>query len=405
MNHYTPMQWVKISLANYYGKDKISFDDRIAFIDEAIKNNKLKDMCKDADEPNMFLSGVRAYEDIMQGKPVGYKIGLDATSSGPQVVGIQTGDESCCKLCNVIPTGERNDLYTIFYNKMIELDPKLPKNISRLSVKQGIMTSLYGSKSIPKKTFGEKYVPLFEHVFEMLMPNAFNLTNYLLEHWDSKATEYSWVMPDNFHVNFKVEKLVAQEFNFRDSRMIAQFKINCPTEKGRSLGANTAHSMDSLIAREGVRRCNILPLLKPRIERVLDGKESVSFIGDLESCKLLPELIKNYEDTGFFSTRILECINPLTLDMFDETLVKKCREVLDTIEYNPYKILCVHDCFFTHPNNVEYMRKSITLAYAELAKSTVLDHILESIIPNNTFVCNKISDLDKLIMESDYIIC
>lgn len=404
MQHFTPYEWVLIALANSYGNDKVSYQERIDFIKEAIANNKLEEMYSSADEPNMFLAGLVALDDIDAGRPTGFKVGLDATSSGPQFIGIQTGDESCCKLCNVIPTGKRMDLYTEVYNEMRNRAPDMPSDISRSSVKKGVMTSIYGSTAMPKKVFGETYLPLFQQVIGDMMPNVNLFTQIMLNKWDKTADSYSWVMPDLFHVQFDVESVERVSFVFRGHAMETSYRKKAPIEAGRCLGANIAHSLDSLTAREAVRRCNILPKIKTRVERVLDGEDVAPIADDLEAMKLLPQLIEQYRLTNYFSTRIVECINPFTIDTLDSDIAAKAREVLNSIEVNNYNIICIHDCFFTHPNNVEYMRKSVTSAYAELARSNVLDLIM-SIIIKEEVIIPKIPNLDAMIMDSDYIIC
>lgn len=404
MQHFTPMQWVLISMANSYGYDKVTYNERLEFIKKAIHDNKLQELWENASEPNMFLASVYAYEDMMAGRPVRTKIGLDATCSGPQILGICTGDESCCKLCNVIDEGKRVDMYSVVYGRMREICPEMPSNIKRDNVKKAIMTFLYGSTERPRKEFGEEYLPVFLRAMKELLPKCVALNEMFVERWDKYASSYSWIMPDNFHVHFDVESMEEVPFIFNGQTMFARYYKKKPSNSGRCLGPNATHSIDSLIAREMVRRCNILPNIKLRIEHVLNTGTGDTTINDLQSVSTLTDLINDYNNTGFFSTRILECINPMTVDMLDSKLINKSKEVLETIESNPYKILCIHDCFFTHPNNIEYLRKSAVNVYAELARSHLMDYILKNIFKEEIFL-RRIPDLDKMIMNADYIIC
>ena len=85
--------WLKIALANTYGYDKLSYDDRVAWVEENMKNilassnSPLEEVSfwTEADEPLMFLSGCKALSDALEGKLVHFPVPLDATCSGIQI--------------------------------------------------------------------------------------------------------------------------------------------------------------------------------------------------------------------------------------------------------------------------------------------------------------------------------
>lgn len=80
MKNYTPLSYLKIDIANSYGLDKKTFEERIQWFDD--NKDNLRQLCKEADEPAQMYAGVLAYEDTCKGIPTGHLVGLDATCSG-----------------------------------------------------------------------------------------------------------------------------------------------------------------------------------------------------------------------------------------------------------------------------------------------------------------------------------
>lgn len=406
---FNPLQWYLISLANTMGYDKVTYDERIEKALTLLANpssDKWQNAFDNADAKNEFLALVNAWDDIVEGNPVRVKVGLDATSSGCQLFAIVAGDETAAEMTNVIPTGKRRDMYTEIYAAILNECPEINSNIARADVKEAIMTALYGSEKVPLELFGSEYIHVFNGVLEKYMPNVVKLNNLFQSSWDSSKSIYEWRLPDNFYGHFKVMDTVQQEVTFLGKKLTVSYKKNAPVKRSKCLSANFAHTLDSLILREVVRRCNILPAKKSRIGLLLDGKNMAATDEDkrIADTHYLEACIKHFQETGFFSTRILDCINPLNVDVLDDTLVKVCKQELETIQENPYKVLTIHDCFYTHPNNVEYMRESVMRAYAELARSNVEERIIEEMIGIHVDL-PKLMGLEKQIMKADYIIC
>lgn len=113
--------WLKIAVANAAGHDKLSYDDRIKWVDENIKeiNEAAEDALShvsfwsDTDEPLMFLAGCMALSDGLKGKEVHYPIPLDATCSGIQMYSGLLLDEEGARAVNVVNngTGKPSDIY------------------------------------------------------------------------------------------------------------------------------------------------------------------------------------------------------------------------------------------------------------------------------------------------------
>lgn len=147
MQTFTAREYLKIDIANNYGLDKEDWDDRIAWFDK--NENNLLNLVREAEEPALFYAGVKAWMDVKEGKPIGYPVALDATSSGLQILACLTGDRRAAELCNVVnyrdESGKvkRRDAYTVIYNKMLNTLGKGAR-IKRNDCKQAIMTALYG---------------------------------------------------------------------------------------------------------------------------------------------------------------------------------------------------------------------------------------------------------------------
>jgi hypothetical protein len=80
MQRFSPREYLKIDIANSYGLDKKTWDERIAWFDE--NEEQLDKLLPKAEEPALFYAGIQAYRDVQAGLPIGYPISLDATASG-----------------------------------------------------------------------------------------------------------------------------------------------------------------------------------------------------------------------------------------------------------------------------------------------------------------------------------
>ena len=102
--------WLKIHVANTYGLDKISYDERIAWVDShkdlllSIAGNPLEHLqdWNEADNPLMFLAGCDAYASMTRGEGVRLPVSLDATCSGLQLYAGLLKDHEGASVVNVV---------------------------------------------------------------------------------------------------------------------------------------------------------------------------------------------------------------------------------------------------------------------------------------------------------------
>lgn len=376
MQLFTPEQYLQIDIANSFGLAKENWDIRLDWFQK--NQDNLYNLIQEADEPAMFFAGIQAWENHTAGNAIGYPISLDATASGMQLLAVMIGDRGAASLCNVIDTEDRRNAYEIIYDIMLKQLPN-SNSIKLDDVKQAIMTSLYGSQAIPREVFGNGAMyDLFEATMNKYAPGIWELNKLFLDIWDPEALSYEWVLPDNFHVKTKVTSTAYETVHFMNSPVIVPIKVNAPAESGRSLGANVTHSLDGYIVRELTRRCSYN---KHKVSKVIDLLTGNGF-GTVWNCTteesdMCSILWNHYLETGILSIRILDYINPITKLHVDTSVIL---DLITSLPEKPFKVLSVHDCFRVHPNYGNDLRKQYALQLYEIAKSTVLDSILSSLL-------------------------
>ncbi|KAJ3387554.1 DNA-directed RNA polymerase [Lobulomyces angularis] len=162
------LKWLKIQVANLYGNDKISFMDRVTFVEENIENvfdsadNPLKGRrwWLGADDPWQCLATCMELVDALRSPdPTKFMsrmpIHQDGTCNGLQHYAALGGDVAGAQQVNLIPSDKPSDVYTGIADKVNEFvirDAKsgveeailLQGKINRKIVKQTVMTNTYG---------------------------------------------------------------------------------------------------------------------------------------------------------------------------------------------------------------------------------------------------------------------
>lgn len=239
MNTYTPLEYIKIDIANQYGLDKKSFRQRITWVD-SIKN--LRSKTDQAESPAQYLAAVLALEDALAGRPTGHLVGLDACASGITILGILTGCHTTCRNTGTIGQ-KRMDMYgecTKEMNHLLHGEVEA----SRKEVKSAQMPHFYGSKAAPKRIFGEDTYELaaFYEAQETVAPGACYMMRELLSSWQPYATEHRHTLPDGFHAIVPVlEKMKAKiEIDELDHATVSYiYEDICGSETGLAVAAKS----------------------------------------------------------------------------------------------------------------------------------------------------------------------
>lgn len=406
---FTGPEYLKIDIASNFGLEKKTWAERLAWFDQ--NENQLMKLVPQAEEPALYYAGVKAWEDTKAGKPTGYMISLDATSSGLQLLAALTGDRSAAQLCNVIDTGTRQDAYTAIHGNMLDImadKVAAATKVSRDDCKDAIMTSLYGSTAVPKRVFGEgALLDTFYWTMRQVAPGAWELNEAFLSMWNPEALSHDWVLPDNFHCHIKVMDLVRERVHFLNQPFDVFYKENRPTAEGRSLGANTIHSVDGMIVREMTRRCDYDPRQIMAVKKAIESpakvpENSETSQKDLDAMDLLMTLWSHYKNSGYLSARILDGITPVTAAFLNQESRTAILEMIDSFPKKPFKVISIHDCFRCHPNYGNDLRQQYNLQLAMIAKSDLLGFLISQIVGKPIKIGKLNPDLDIEIIETNY---
>lgn len=137
MQTFTGIEYIKIAAANEFGKDKLSWVERIKWFDDNQAN--LRALALDADNKFLYIKALNAYDDAMKGKPTGYIMALDATASGLQIMACLSGCKKTAAAVNLINTGKRQDVYSTIAHEMNN-NLNQSEKVTRSLVKKPIMT-------------------------------------------------------------------------------------------------------------------------------------------------------------------------------------------------------------------------------------------------------------------------
>lgn len=410
MQTFTPIQYLMIDIASNYGLDKESWDARLQWFSDYLEahlrsaddlktNQIFQAFVKQADSPALFQAGCLAYRQALRGESITYPISLDATASGAQILSILIGCRKSASLCNVIDTGRREDLYTNV-NELMNARLDADHSVARSDSKQAVMTSLYGSTAQPLRVFGDgERLDCFYTVMNEELPGIWELNQDLLGLADPTVDEYSWTMPDNFHVKTKVTTTVYHDVMFDGEEYRVPEKVQGPKENDKSIGANTVHSIDGMVVREMLRRCyydyNVVTDIKVMLQSGLHEMKSTL---ERPMDKLMQTLWDHYQLTGFLSARILENLDEENLWWVDKDVILK---LIESLPRKPFPVLAVHDCFRVHPNYGNDLRRQYNNILSDLADSTILESIVSQ-IAGQKITAQRRGELSADVKEANY---
>ena len=222
------MRWLKIDIANHYGKDKLTFDERVKWFDDNYPFTGIV-----ADETQLAVKAINMYEG---GKHT--HIYLDATASFLQIYSILLGDKRSAELCNIASGENRADIYTMVANDM---------DLKRSDVKKPLMTMSYGKKPISDTE---------NMIFEKLQELAPGMIKGMDSIYKSRPEKdyHNWTLPDGFKVHMlEFDDTKKRDFNTTISGKKYTFSYNVKPQRyktgSRALAPNVIHSIDGYIVR------------------------------------------------------------------------------------------------------------------------------------------------------------
>jgi hypothetical protein len=377
MAWYTPLEYVKIDVANQYGNgvEKMLFEERVIWVDKHM--NDLEDLIPSAKPKTKYryIGAVMTLRNVMAGKATGHRIGMDASAQGPAIMSALMRDPIGAFNTSLIGN-QINDVYTICTDTMNNL-LNTDTVYNRDEVKGALMPGYYGSLQKPKDVFGEDTPEhqAFMRAQEAVCPGAAYLMPILRASWNAYADHHYYVYPDGFEAvvavteslekSIEVDELNHLTFNYR-------YEEKQGTEKSLANIANVVQGTDGYIARELSRRCNyddtqlrrVAYLLKLQASKKVSQTSPTRMeqiwlnqgIPSIGNAELLQE-----QDIVKFSSKYCKALL---------TIINRC------LERPSFPITSIFDEFCAHANYMNWLRLTYKEIMAEISDGTLIDDIL-----------------------------
>ena len=279
------------------------------------------------------------------------------------------------------------------------------------------MTVLYGSREQPKLIFGEDTPELnaFYKAMWKMAPGACELLQDLLESWQAYALSHDWVLPDNYHAHVKVMDVVEKRIEVDEldhATFTYRYKENVGQEKGLSNVANVVHSIDAYVLRSLIRRCNydqnLMQNAAHSIETILlersTGKPQKLY--GAYSSHMVGVMVERYQRSQMVDIRLLDYVTHGDLELLDSDYLRALAKVVnDCLSHKPFPIMCVHDEFKCHANNMNQLRYHYKEIMADLADSEILSDIFSQLLGKKVTYVKKSTNLSEKIRQSNYGLC
>lgn len=403
MKTFNPMQYLAIDIANQFGLDKVTYEERIQWVKDNLDN--LEQLADQAEEPMLYWKAVKALRQAQNGEATGHTVALDSVCSGLQIMSALMRDKEGCTITGLTHPDKRYDAYTEVTDTMNELIKNSEEDLGEFFVdrkqsKSAVMTYLYGSKAVPEEVFGAALLPYFYDAMNIRAKGAMELLGLLHGSWNSDALAHSWTLPDGhtayIPVMQKVEKRIAiKELSYNP---VVTMQVNESKDKGISNIANVVHSIDAYVLRTMIRRCNYS---KPLVEQFMDMSKSVIYTEVNKSLKG----VQAYLNTQMADISVLDTIDHKTIKHYPEAQIQALRAICEQLlQHKPFEVIVIHDSFSCSPVNCNQLRHHYKEILAELSDSTVIDDILNQLYGDEDTV-TKGASISHLIRNSSYGIC
>lgn len=397
MQTFTGFEYLLIDAANQYGLDKENFKSRLIWAKTNYDQLELLIPDCPAKTRPAFEKVVQVIRKAAKGEAIGHRVGFDAICSGMQLMSAMTNCLSGATATGLVDPHRRPNAYTEVGDAMSSYLQGEQIVVDAADVKQAVLTTLYGSKAVPKRLFGDPdpdapatpELKAFYAAVREVAPGASMLMDDLLAVWQPFALKHEWTLPDNHLASVKVMQKVSKRLRvdeLNNSSFTYEWYENCGAETGLSLVANVTHSVDAYVLRTLVRRCMYDPLkvdyfydkcLTELVRRELGGQQETSFNPINKETKVL---MTRFMETQLPDILIFDYIKGNELCLLDEHHISGLLRIMfEMRKHSPFEIICVHDEFTAHPNNVNELRNHYRHILADLAESTILSDIFSQI--------------------------
>lgn len=233
MKLLSSLDYLKIQIANTMGHDKLSWADRIDWVNT--NEDDLLNLCSQADEPAQMFSAVCSYHDALLELPINATVSLDATASCVQYISILTGDRQSAIASNIVDSGIRADAYTMVHAATGLTD------IPRSDCKKAIMTSAYGGTRDAEEIYGNN-LNKFHQAMNEVLPQVLKYVDLTNSCWNPNVIAHKWVMPDGFDVVLPSEKKVERTVVFKGKPCVITETVEAPAKSSKRLPSCIIHS-------------------------------------------------------------------------------------------------------------------------------------------------------------------
>lgn len=386
MNTYSGWNYMLIDIANQFGKDKLTFEDRIQWATDNLK--ELENLAPQAENYPLYMKAVMSLRKVQAGNPTGHMVAFDAVCSGLQLMSVLTGCLKGATATGLVDPNRRADAYSDLAKHMqTVLGPSF--HVERKPAKEALMTVLYGSKEQPKKIFGIDTPELnafYQAVVEMA-PGAWALLQDLLASWQSGALSHRWVLPDGFDVRVKVmvdKQMRPKIEELANCSFTYDYYENEGTKKGLSNVANVVHSVDGYVLRCVHRRCNYDEVVVHAARRGIYGELEARKQGHGQygtPHESVEKYLAHYDRSGIADIVILpHLVQHTDYCCLETTHLEGLLAIIESmVIHTPFEVVTVHDAFAAHPNNLNHLRQHYINVLAELADSDLASDILSQI--------------------------
>jgi len=380
------LQWFKIHGANKYGKDKISFQDRISWIDahsteiealSAMDNPFESPFLQKADKPYQFLAFAYEYATYLSNPQAFYSslpIAVDGSNNGFQHISALLRDRDGAERVNVLPNGK--EIPADIYLDVAEMTKE-----QLLKDKEKFKTMKEKKKDDPR-AFIDDILPLVDR--------SLVKQNVMTDSYGAGRKAKTFQIADNLK---KIENSVIQENIETISKYLAT--LNDKSIDKLAPSANKYKKWMKKIAKEISAQNKSIEWTTPLIELKVTQEEfqtktdriSTKYNGKENKLQIrIPtDKIDTREQTKGIAPNFIHSLDATHMYL----------SILAANKKGVNSFATIHDSFATHANDVETLVEALKSEFIALTKYDILLHFKKEIEYNYGIEIEKIPYVDK----------